>query len=457
MRPVVATSTAFVVAAAVSALAWSLPGFDLAYGSEGMHIALEAIAGSVSLLVGAVAWARFTRSRRLADFLVAAAFGVVLSVGEILLLALPTLLNFELPRSFSEWATLGTAVLGSLLVAVAAWLPVRVSLGSRAAGGLAALVVLGVSALATACLLLEPRLPLVVQPGLSPLDAGPLVGNPWAAAADLAAAALLLLAAWRFAVGSVLQELQGWVAPALAVDAVAHVDDALFPSAFSFWIYSADLLRLGAYVLLAWGIVAELRAATRRAIETAVLEERRRVARDLHDGLAQELAFVAGELLDIPPATHPSLPWIRSAVERALYESRRAIEALTLPADEPLAAAVAAEVAEIAGRAGVAIRLDLDHSLEVDLAVREAILRVAREAVTNAVRHGQATVVRVSLHRDRSRTRLAVADDGAGLGDPGTGRGFGLTSMRERVAASNGELRLASPAGAGTTVEAHWP
>src|SRR5262249_7326693 len=210
--------------------------------------------------------------------------------------------------------------------------------------------------------------------------------------------------------------LRGWLAPALAVASLSHANEALFPSEYSYWIYSGEILGLAVSVILACGIVAELRMAAKRAIDAAILEERRRVARDLHDGLAQELAFVAAELSDMPAALHPSLPWLRSAVERALFESRSAIPALTQPLNAPLSSAVAAEAGEISARDGVALRLDLDETLEVDEAIREAILRVVREAVTNAVRHGRANMVSVSLRQDpASLARLTVVDDGVGL------------------------------------------
>jgi signal transduction histidine kinase len=249
-----------------------------------------------------------------------------------------------------------------------------------------------------------------------------------------------------------------WLGPALLIGGVASLNFALFPSVYSYWVYTGDILQFAFCVLLTCGIVAELRASVRRAIEVAVLEERRRLARDLHDGVAQELAFIASEIVDVPPDLHPSLPWIRSAVERALYESRRAIAALTMPLDQPLAAAVAAAAEDVTERSGATLQLELDETFEVPAAQHEAMLRVVREAATNAVKHGHACTVRVRLARsDDGSTLLAIADDGAGL-DLGTVvSGFGFTSMRERVSGTGGDLRLESAPGAGTRVEALWP
>ena len=81
--------------------------------------------------------------------------------------------------------------------------------------------------------------------------------------------------------------------------------------------HRGDILGLVFCFVLTWGIVAELRAAAYRAIELAVLEERRRLARDLHDGVAQELAFIATQLEDLPQGLHPALVWVRSAADLA--------------------------------------------------------------------------------------------------------------------------------------------
>jgi signal transduction histidine kinase len=224
-------------------------------------------------------------------------------------------------------------------------------------------------------------------------------------------------------------------------------------------VYTGDVLRLAFSALLACGIVAELRAAARRAIEVAVLEERRRLARDLHDGLAQELALIVNEIAEVPADAHPGLPWIRSAAERALFESRRAIAALTLPLDRPLAAAIAAAAEDVTSRTGTSLRLEIDAAVQVTAAEQEAILRVVREASINAVRHGSASTVHITLEGIGSQlTRLEVSDDGVGLdsGAAERGLGFGLTSMTERIRATGGELRLASTPGAGTSVEARW-
>jgi signal transduction histidine kinase len=197
------------------------------------------------------------------------------------------------------------------------------------------------------------------------------------------------------------------------------------------------------------GAVHEIRMYWQTAAERAVLEERRRLAREYHDGVAQELAFIAAR-------ARSSDPHLADAAQRALDESRSAIAALTRPLDEPLARLVAQAAEEVALRSGGRVVLELDPAADARGEAREAIVRVAREAVVNAFRHAGADTVRVRLSAGRT-TELVVADDGNGFDPAGVSTGFGLTSMRERVAAVGGSLRIRTAPGRGTRIEVVLP
>ena len=185
----------------------------------------------------------------------------------------------------------------------------------------------------------------------------------------------------------------------------------------------------------------------RRAIARAVEAERRRLARDLHDGVLQELGWVRSALLRGAQAAE-----LMPAVDRAMTELRDAIAAKAAP-DEPLAAALSRVVLGVGDRLGVPITLTLDEAVVVAPAVRDGLVGVAREAVTNAARHSGSSTVRVTL----SHRQLTVGDDGGGF-EPAYGRhgGFGLTSMRERADAIGAALTITSAPGHGTCVEVTW-
>jgi signal transduction histidine kinase len=197
--------------------------------------------------------------------------------------------------------------------------------------------------------------------------------------------------------------------------------------------------------------------AHRRAVDAAVGRERRRMARELHDGLAQELAFVVAQCSRL--ASEPGIDGIAEAARAALAESRRAMLALRRPVGATLSDEVEQVARHAADRAG--LRLDLRLAAGVDLApdARSELARVLHEAIANAARHAGATGVRVELSGDRG-VRLAVSDDGAGF-DPDrheTGASsLGILGMRERVEMLGGELSIVSRPPAGTRVEVHLP
>jgi len=197
----------------------------------------------------------------------------------------------------------------------------------------------------------------------------------------------------------------------------------------------------------------------RRATAGAIVAERRRIARDLHDGLAQELAYIKMESARLA-TLHPEgrAARVATAAQKALEESRGAITALS-GAGTGCFADELSEVAEgLAGRAGASVKLKVERDLDVKSERREALLRIAREAITNGVRHGRATEVALELS-DSGGLRMAVRDNGAGFAAGGPRRlgSFGLTSMRERAQALGGNLTVESEPGIGTFVEVKLP
>jgi signal transduction histidine kinase len=188
--------------------------------------------------------------------------------------------------------------------------------------------------------------------------------------------------------------------------------------------------------------------------EAAMLEERRRMACDLHDGLAQELACLARSL-DIPDAdiNAETIRDLRRCVERAQLELRRAIDVLTASGRRAVEVSLAEEVSEVAERLGITPEVDCVPGIRLSPARAEALVRIACEAVTNAARHSGADRVSIRLRQDGQRVRMRVSDTGCGFDESAAADGFGLTSMRERARLADGELRIVSAPGQGSTVE----
>jgi signal transduction histidine kinase len=237
--------------------------------------------------------------------------------------------------------------------------------------------------------------------------------------------------------------------------AAARVNYAIHPSLVSSWVYPGDLFRLGFYLALLIGAAREIVSYWRSVIAVASLEERRRLARDVHDGLAQEIAFIARnvKLLGKHGAEPELVERILRAVARSQEESRRVIGALASTVDEPLEQALAQAARDAAGRYGAAVDMELANGIVLSPREREAVLRIASEAVANAARHSGAETLRLYLERLDAGMRLGVIDDGAGFDAEQPRRGFGLVTMKDRAEALGGTLSIDSRRGVGTRVE----
>jgi signal transduction histidine kinase len=199
---------------------------------------------------------------------------------------------------------------------------------------------------------------------------------------------------------------------------------------------------------------------SRGQIVVAREEERRRLRRDLHDGLGPALAGIA---LTLQAAQNTGgaeaddlVTGAREQMQDVVAEIRRIVQALR-PAvldDLGLAAAIRAHADRLAP---LAIELDLpEPHVPLSAAAELAVYRIATEALTNVVRHAHASTCRVALRSDGGETVLEVTDDGRGL-DPQADPGIGLRSMRERAAELGGHVELSDASLGGLAVAVRLP
>ena len=449
--------TAVLVSALFSVLVVFVRPFDVAYRSWTLHVAIETLAAVVCMIAAYLFAGRYRLNGRFDDLILACSL-LMLAIGGLCFSLLPAALAGGDITRFSTWAPVVTDLLGAAGFAVAAFTNGRLVLQRRGIAVVAGLFLLVVLIIALAIGLTAAQLPVAISPRLSPVLAGRklLVGRPSILALQLVSVLLMSVSAWGFwrRRRRERDELLGVLSIAMTIGAFAAFNYFLFPSLYSQWVYSGDILRLAFYVVILIGVARELNGYWRGLARTATFEERRRIARELHDGLAQELAFIANRSKLLPDELAREL---RSASERALEESRRAIDALTRPLDEGIDVAVMRAAEEVAIRFGVRLALDLEPVIEASASVRDALSRITREAATNAARHGKASHLAVSLASQGSELRLRIADDGRGFHVDGPRRGFGLVSMSERAASVGGTLRVRSQPGAGTVVEAVIP
>jgi signal transduction histidine kinase len=223
-------------------------------------------------------------------------------------------------------------------------------------------------------------------------------------------------------------------------------------------------------------LLAELQEAYRRLEDSAaqvealaVVEERNRLARDLHDSVTQALygltlsaeaaarQFAAGDA----ETAAAQLRELQETARQALQEMRLLIFELR-PAvleQEGLAAALQARLRTVEGRVGLATALTVEGDGRLPPAVEGELDRITQEALNNALKHAQARRVAVQLRQDERMVALEIADDGVGFDPAATesGGGLGLRGMAERAARLGGRLAVESRPGEGTRVRVEVP
>jgi signal transduction histidine kinase len=424
---------------------------DFAYRAPGLHVALETTAAITAAAAAFLILGRFWRTGFLDELILAAGLSL-LALSNLVFAALPAVFDLQTDRA-TVWATLFTGALAALFICVAALLPQR-RLGT---GKRWPIVVFGSAFVFAAA----GAVPMAVSPSLLPHDiTGALpagTSHPTVNTFQLTLALLYILAALGFARRSRLtaDELSAWLSIACILAGASRVNYYFHPSIHSNWVYTGDVFRLGFYLALLIGAAREIASYWTSVVAAASLEERRRLARDVHDGLAQEIAFIARNvrLLREQGAEPELVERIMRGVARAQEESRRVVGALRSKVDEPLEQALAEAALDAARRYGAALDMELASGISLSPRQREGVVRIASEAVANAAQHSGADTLRLYLERLEAGIRLQVTDDGEGFDEEDPKRGFGLVTMKDRAEALGGKLRVDSRRGSGTKVE----
>jgi signal transduction histidine kinase len=458
----------WIVSVAVVALGATvvLQTLSFAVPSLAGHTTVETATGLIGALATFIFAERVRSTRRLRDFLIALSLGM-LSATDLILGAGPTLVNAATGNAW-EWIILVNRLLASGVLVGAAFCP-DVAIGPERPR-LRTIVIAVASALvaiAGALLVGHAHLPSLLGHSGSPASGGygatrgELLGYLQIAGALLAACAAVGLARHAERDGD---QMERSIAGGAAVLAIARFNYFLVPSLSGNSLYAGDVLKLGAYVLILYGCIAEFHALQRKLVQRVATDERRRMARDMHDGLAQELAFIATHSQRLGRSggdDAATVVHLQAAAERALHDSRTTIAVLTSSEEAPLDVLIARTVQTLRLRFGIEVDLDLEPEVILDAERRNALLRIVHEASINAIRHGKAERLLVRLTDGSDGLSLSIADDGAGFdvqatigAGTGVGLGLGLTSMQERAEMLGGSLSIASSPGAGTVVEA---
>ncbi len=409
-----------------------------------MLITLYAVGGGLVALLSA---SRFSAEGRRFDLLLYAGF-LLTSLSWVAFSIAPQVAGLDEDRT-AVWTELLGVLVGWAIIALAPYVRGRIEERRRALIEVPTFVLLVLGLLWVIAGAVGGALPDVqIRHGQEP----PLL------TATVALLALVDLAAVigfsnRFRVRN--EDLDRWLALGATLMLFAAIHFVFTPPAATTFVSQGDFLRLLAYAVLVVGVWRAIRSSDLRR---AVAEERARVAREIHDGLAQYLFAVTTHvsMLENGADRAETLPRLKEAALSAQQEARFAVLALSSAAGSaPFDAALRRYVEFLTTDGGLEVELEIDSAITLAPDEQIEIFRIVQEGLANARKHADAHRARVTIAQRGTERVVSVHDDGSGfdVGANGDGAGQGLKNMRARAATIGGAFSLASVPGRGTALE----
>jgi len=411
-----------------------------------LRLVLETTMALAGLLVAVLAAARFSAEGRRVDLLLASGFLVACLSSAVFQIA--PRVGGAADRPSEEWATLLGAMLGNGLIAIAPFVHGRTRrrdwaiANSVAAAGLALFVAWSLLRSAGSAL-----------PPLSRPAGGT---QPFYLTGTLALQALIMLVAvvgWGERFRARRDDLSRWLALGFTLMLFAALQLVFQPLVAGTWVSQGDFLRTLAFTLI---VVGAWRAIRYAEFGRAVAEERARVAREIHDGLAQYLFAVSthASMLESGAAVDETLPRLKEAALLAQQEARFAILALSSASGTaPFDAALRRYIEVLTADGGLAVELDVEPGVHLAPDEQIEIFRIVQEGLANVRKHANASQAHVVIGwRDGDRF-VSIQDDGTGFDGEESPAGQGLKNIRARAAAIDGGFTLRSVPGRGTALE----
>ncbi len=386
---------------------------------------------------------RFLVDGRTLDLLVAAGFWSI-ALGTTVFGIVPVLSGETLPPA-SAWALVGARLLGAALIAVAPWAdgrlqsrrPALVAVGI----GIAALLASAGMGLSTPQWDVVPEVELVE--GSSVVLAATLLSVLW----------FVALIGFAVRYRRYGRDLDSWLCLSVTLALFADLHLVLTPVVSSEFVLQGDFLRLIAYGILLVGV---WRAIADAEFGRAVSDERARVAREIHDGLAQYLFAISTQvnMLETGGSLEQVLPRLKRASTSAQQEARFAVLALSSAGGSARFDSALRRYVEVLTADGeLEVEVDVDRSVRLAPDEQIEVFRIVQEGLGNARRHAGAKHVDIEIVQRAGRRVVRVRDDGIGFDEETTTKGQGLENMKLRADAIQGELSLNSAPGRGTAIE----
>ena len=429
---------------AALALFLAYPSLPTAYALPHLRLVVATVIALGAGFVAVLAGARFGAEGRRSGLFVASGFFVVAAATAAFAIA-PAVAEADTPNS-AAWSAVLAGTFAAICIGAAPFSHGRVAARERVLGGWIAFLACAVA---------------VLWATFAGLDSLPSVADPSAdtRAALMAAYAAQALAWLVAAVGFGLrfrrggEDLDRWLALASSLLLFSSLHLVLNPTVGVDEVAQADFLRVLAFVVLIRGVWRAIRAAE---FGRAVADERARLAREIHDGLAQYLFSISTQAAMLEGGGSPEalVPQIREAAAAAQREARFAILALSSAGGSaPFDTALRRYVDVLTADGALDVELDIDAGAYLDPDEQIEVFRIVQEALANARKHASATRADVRIAERGGRRVVTIADDGEGFDDAAGPGGQGLRNIRARAAAIGGTFALRTAPGAGTSVE----
>ena len=429
------------------ALFLAYPVLQTRYDLPELRLVLQTTMAGAGLLVAVLGAARYSADARRVDLLLASGFFIT-ALSAIAFGIGPRLGGGDV-RPAEGWSALIGAIAGMALIAAAPFSTGRSKYRDWAIANAVAAVGVGLFVAWSMLRALGAALPTVTITGSDP--------QPFYLTGTLALQALITLIAlvgWGARFLRHGEDLARWLALGFTLMLFASLHLVFQPVLAGDYVSQGDFLRMLAYFVILIGAWRTIRSAE---FGRAVAEERARVAREIHDGLAQYLFAVSthASMLETGAPVEQITPRLKEAASLAQQEARFAILALSSASgNAPFDAALRRYVEFLTADGALEVELEVDRSIRLAPDEQIEIFRIVQEGLANVRKHANATRADVEIgQRPYGERFVTIRDDGDGFDGEEAGAGQGLKNMRARAESIEGGFSLRSVPGRGTALE----
>jgi signal transduction histidine kinase len=430
---------------ATLALFATYPGLRPTFELPQVRLVLDTMVALAAVLVAVLAGVRFSVDGRRLDWLLCAGFS--LAAGSTFCFGIAPVLGGQPLHRREQWAWIAGGLLAGALIAAAAFARRRTIARRRE---LMELLLVVPAALFLIWVFVDS-----FGGALPSLSSSDRIQPPLLTAALAVRALVSLVAVVGFGLRYRARgnDLDRWLALGATLSLFADLHYVFTPLVSNHFVSTGDFLRLVAYAVLLVGVWRAIRYAE---FGRAVAEERARVAREIHDGLAQYLFAISTHATMLESGADPeqTLPQLKQAAAAAQQEARFAILALSSASGTaPFDAALRRYVDFLTADGQLAVDLEIDENVRLAPDEQIEVFRIVQEGLANARKHAGAQSADVKIEMRGDERVVTIVDDGAGFDDDTVATGQGLRNMKARSASIGGGFRLRSEPGRGTALE----